>query len=409
MRQLASVLLAMILLPVLMRRRMDFGLAMLLTGVVVGVSGGLGLESILSAFFNVFTGRATLQAIVVLALVSILCGLLKEYGIVDRIGTALKTLFRSKKALIMALPAVMGIMQVPGGAAISAPFANSIGAELNLTPPVRSVVNLSFRHIAMLILPFSAGMLMVQSMVPQVSIYRLILLNLLFVVIMETVAYFLFLRKVSGMSPRAGTREERGKALRDLLIYFSPIYLIVVFNIAFGMPLYLSVSLCIFVTFLLSDRTDFLKKTAKSFNFKVVVMMVGIYFFRNIIGTFDQMLLIFSGIFSASNVFVVLLFIALSASAFGLITGLSLVPMSLLLPLVATLPFEGGEMLIYVFFLYAWSFLGYYYSPVHLCLVLSNQCIGCSLGSTFRKNLPMIPVLILSSFLIFFGYSFMYL
>ncbi len=135
-------------------------------------------------------------------------------------------------------------------------------------------------------------------------------------------------------------------------------------------------------------------------------MMVGIYFFRNVIGTFDQMLDIFSGIFSTSHVFVFLFFLAFAASVFGLISGLSLVPMSLLLPLVATLPFDSSEMLIYVFFLYIWSFLGYYFSPVHLCQILSNHCIGCSLVSTFRENLPMIPLLVFSSFFIFFGYSF---
>jgi len=398
LRQIISVLLAVVLLPLLMKKKVGFGPAMLITGTAVGFSGGLDVRSVIAAFTEVFTTPSAVRAILVVALVSIMCGLLRKYSIVDRIVDSLKKIITGQKLLMVLIPAFMGIMQVPGGAAISAPFADSIGKDLQLEPPVRSVVNLAFRHISMFVLPFSANIIITQGIVPEIDTYALIGLNLLFVAVMASSAWFLYLRNAPGYILPSPAPGERKKALGALLLNFSPIYMIVVFNAAFGLPLHISVLLCIGITFLLSDRKEFPASIRRSFNTKITLMMIGIYFFRNIINSFGEMQILLNGFFAAGSNAAILGAVAVFAVLFGVITGLSLVPMTLLLPLVAPLQISSNEMLLYVWFIYIWSFIGYYFSPLHLCQILSNECIGCSLGSTYREYRFFMPILMASSF-----------
>ena len=153
---------------------------------------------------------------------------LKQYGFLDRIVAALETLIPSKKAILMVLPAVMGILTVPGGAYLSAPFVDKIGDDLELSAPRKVVVNLSFRHVALFIMPFTTNMLFIPTVVPEINIYHLIALNVGFILCMHTAAYFIYLHRAK--SVRVQTGGSKKKAVLDLLLYLSPIYLVVFFN-----------------------------------------------------------------------------------------------------------------------------------------------------------------------------------
>ena len=97
-----------------MKKKVGFGPAMLITGTAVGFSGGLDVRSVIAAFTEVFTTPSAVRAILVVALVSIMCGLLRKYSIVDRIVDSLKKIITGQKLLMVLIPAFMGIMQVPG-------------------------------------------------------------------------------------------------------------------------------------------------------------------------------------------------------------------------------------------------------------------------------------------------------
>lgn len=119
--------------------------------------------------------------------------LLKQYGFLDKIVAALETLIPNKKAILMVLPAVMGILTVPGGAYLSAPFVDKIGDELELSAPRKVVVNLSFRHVALFVMPFTTNMLFIPTVVPEVNIYHLIALNVGFILCYAHMPLILFI------------------------------------------------------------------------------------------------------------------------------------------------------------------------------------------------------------------------
>ena len=77
----------------------------------------------------------------------------------------------------------------------------------------------------------------------------------------------------------------------------------------------------------------------------------------------------------------------------------------IILPLVATLPMDPTLKLLYTFFVFIWSFMGYYYSPLHLCQLLTIKYMGCATWPVYKEHLKIIPWLFVSSYLLFYLYQ----
>ena len=226
MRQFAGLLTAFVLLPimikyfpVLFKRKAPLGPILFFSGLIIGTVGGIGPSAMLKAFTDIFTVFSTLQTLIVVVEIGVLGSILKQYGILQRIVSALERLIPSKKALVMILPGIMGLLPVPGGAFLSAPFVDSIGSDLEMSGETKSVVNLYFRHFAMFVLPYNTTFLAVANMLPQVNIYTLIGLNLGFIFFLLTGAYFFYVRKAP--SKKASSNGSRGAALKDVVLYLS--------------------------------------------------------------------------------------------------------------------------------------------------------------------------------------------
>ena len=60
---------------------------------------------------------------------------------------------------------------------------------------------------------------------------------------------------------------------------------------------------------------------------------------------------------------------------------------------------------LYTFFVFIWSFMGYYYSPLHLCQLLTVKYMGCATWPVYKEHLKIIPWLFVSSYLLFYLYQ----
>ena len=136
----------------------------------------------------------------------------------------------------MVLPALMGVLIVPGGALLSAPFIDEIGEEMKIPAPRRAAINLVFRHIAMFILPFSTGLLVISAALPEINISKLIFLNLFYVIPTTFVGYFLFIKDIKYENTQKVKLS--GRNFLTLLLYTSPIYICVIINSVTGLPFF---------------------------------------------------------------------------------------------------------------------------------------------------------------------------
>ncbi len=412
MRQFFGLILAFILLPVMLKcypkisggKKAPLGPVLGITGLIIGAVGGLAPGAVGESLLQVFSTPSTRQTLIIVVEIGILGSILKKYAILERIVSALVQLIPGKKALIMLLPGIMGLLPVPGGAFLSAPFVDQLGTELKMSGEQKSVVNLYFRHFGMFVLPYHTNILTIGSVMAGISIYALIGLNLGFVLVLLLGAWFFFVRSCPAV--RAGQSGSKGRALLDVLKYLSPIYMAVVINVAFGIPLSLAVFCCILMTFFLigRDKSGYLRSVADGFSLDTLLMLVGVYFMQNVVKHLDEVLSGVGELLTGQSILGFILIVPLVGLAFGLSTGISMVPLGILLPFVSGMDLSGMTQTVYAFYILVWSFLGYYFSPFHLCQLLTVKAMGCKSADVYRKHLKMMPVLSAAAVLLFLCY-----
>ena len=344
------------------------GASLLLTGLIMGLGAGQSPKVVAENFTGIVTSPPTMKTIAVILQIGVLSALMKQYDILGRLVEAFKDVFSSAKAVIMILPAAIGMVSVPGGAGISSPFVDELGDNLRL--PV-------FKRAA---------------------------LNVAFVAGMEFTSYLLYLR---GAEAPAASRSGGGHTLRglvDILKYMSPIYVIVLLNGLFKVPMYLSAFASLMLILAGWGRRD-AKAYARAFwqglSGQTFVTMLGIYFMQNTVRDLTGIMGAFQNMFVRSSGFGVLLVIAGAALLFRLTTGLSYVPLGVLVPLLTSLHLPPAEELLYCVFIYTWSFNGYFFSPLHLCQALTLQQMNCSVSALDKGYLPLMIEMAVAPFVIF--------
>jgi integral membrane protein (TIGR00529 family) len=388
------------------RTRLWHGVILLLTGAIMSVLAGQGAGTVASNFTSILLSTNTMKTISVILQIGILSCLMKHYGILDKLVLAFQEVFTSERTIMMLLPAAIGMLSVPGGAQLSSPFVYQLGETVHMPVSQRAAVNLSFRHIAYFLLPTSSSMIIFSSLAPHISLYKLIGLNLGYAFLMQLTSYLCYL------SGYAGTRRERSprfaRGMKDILKYLFPIYLVVILNGIFGVQMCYSVFaslMCILLVWGRKDVKSYGRIFVESISLKVFVMMLGVFFMQNTIRGMDGIMNGFAALFSQYSGFSSLLVIAAAAIFFGFTTGLSYVPLGVIVPLILGLRLPPSQELLYCFTVYAWSFMGYYFSPLHLCQLLTVEQMECGSSRLYRTYLPLALVMFSSGFVLFYAYK----
>ena len=391
MEQLIAVALAVILIPLLLKFKIPVGAALIILGMFAGIVGGLSSMDISSALWDVFLVPSNLSSVLIVIEIGMLSVLMAHYGILDQMETALREFLPFPKLLMMLFPAVVGALQAPGGAALSAPLVNRLGTEMGLTRGQRANTNVICRHVLMLLAPFSANMIVVQSVAPEVPIMKLALLNLGFVLLSQIAAYYFLLRNGRTVSEPEVSGKKRLHAFWKFNVTFSPIYLIILLNGLFHVPYTAAILCAIGLVFFLGGREDFPRQVFRSFSWNLAILIVGVYFFQNIVGRMGDLLALFEHLVSAQSELAFLVTAAVVGTIFGLATGLMYLPLGVLVPIVANAAYPSEwEMMVRLFYVFLWCFIGYYFSPIHLCQLLTDKEVGCTPGERYRTYLPIL-------------------
>jgi len=403
--QFVAVILAFLLLPVFIsRQKWNLALSLGICGLVIHVLALRSWESLYAAVINIFK-FSTLNIIFTVFLIGILSSLMKHYGLLEDIVASLKNLFRSSKLLLGLIPFVIGILSVPGGAYLSVPFVDDLGKEAGIEPAKRAVINLSFRHIGLFLIPFSTPLLYVTVNVPKINIYHLILLNLAFVLVMQAGAALLYMPRRCAPFSKSGNSGTKIKSVKKLLSGISPIIIAVLSNGLLKLPMCVAIMLSIAWVWVICPKKEFAGVVKKGCSFDVALMLLGIYFIQNTILQLKDIMDMFAGIFQSPSTPVMLFAIVGGCLFIGIATGLNLATLGVFIPIILALPLSPEKLLLYVFFLCIWSYLGYYYSPLHLCQILTVKYIGVSVGDVYKQHLRLFPWLAAVSFILYYIYS----
>lgn len=402
MLNLIGVIIAFIVIIILIRRRFNFGLSLIIGSLIVGVFSlevltpldipKVMIQASIYSFDSHMIVTSTLELAVLMTLIYILAKCMQETGAIEKFVKSLRTFF-SKGGALGIIPAVYGLMPNPGGSLFSAPLVDQEGDKYQLNKDQKNFLNVWFRHIWFPIYPISQAMIIICSVnFSNIPMGILILANLTAFVTFVVVG-FIYLKRFIGSTEKKITKQPRD--------YHGFVYLLPPVVPLFFYPLNyvglsdtrcfligVSVSIVLLAFLTKNGWRSYRRIIRKSLTWKLAFAVFSIIIFQEMLQAsqiHDLIRDLMSGVAFPALLLVILIpFIlgVLTGSDFGALAPLSY---SLLAPFFSL---TGVSLLGLTSLIFIGSFVGYLISPIHLCNVLSSDYLKTDTTRMYKYFLP---------------------
>lgn len=389
-----------VLLILLLRWKVELSLAVLaITALTVVLFRGNLLQAARSAWQGL-SDPETLELFLIIVLVQAIGAVQKSRRMYDRLIDSLNTMVRDKRLVAMVSPAIIGFLPMPGGALLSAPLVQVSTAKMKLKPAFSAFLNFWFRHDWELIWPLYAGLLLFQTL-SRIPMRRIILFQLPFSflhVVMGLAVAFLYFRR-HGVGPdRPAPGNGIHATARDFFAGTWPILAVIVLFFA-KLPPLLPLPLH-WALLLVTAGLSIWKKVGPR---EIASIVFGKTTIRSLLVI--AAVIVFQRVLQASSAFdtlrtmdfslgMVVVFIFLVSFTVAFLTGVNTayiaIAFPVLLPLIQHLP----NYFYLCLYIYVVGFAGILVSPLHLCLILTNEYFGASLLDVYRYMAVPIFVMI---------------
>lgn len=383
---------AVSLASILMVNRLVKNLAISIASgaLIIALWSGQNLPSIINIALERLISFDNGALMLLIALVIILSSQMSSTGTMKLLVSGLQERL-SWKATLAALPAVIGLLPMPGGALFSAPLVDDADRERRLSGDEKTGINYWFRHIWEFTWPLYPGVL-VAADIAGIEVWQIFLVGLPISAVSAGAGYLFILRPITKDVPGRISREE-GREKSALLPVLAPILIVVLVYILLalflpalsGISKYLPmISGLIIAIFYLQLRSPlaggawkqiiFNRRTLDMVLIVAVVRIYGAYIEApNPDGIFlmEQLRLEMAGL----GVPMVLLMMVIPFIS-GLTTGVSVGFVGASFPIVFSLLGQNpstGALLSTMAIAYPFGFMGTMLSPVHVCLIVTNE------------------------------------
>jgi integral membrane protein (TIGR00529 family) len=395
----AKFLLLVVLLILLLRWKVDLSLAVLIiTLLTVALFGVNLLDAGRSAWAGVSDGE-TLNLFLIIILVQYIGAVQKSRHMYDRLIESLNTMIRDKRLVAMVSPAIIGFLPMPGGALLSAPLVDVSTGKMKLKPAFNAFLNFWFRHDWELIWPLYAGLLLFQAM-SRIPLRRIILFQLPFSIlhiVMGLAVSFLYFRRHGIKRERPGPSNGIHATLRDFFSGTWPILAVILLFFlkvppVLPLPLHWALLLVAAVLSLWKKvgpremgAVVFGKTTIRS-----LLVIAAVIVFQRVI----QISAAFDALKTMDvSLGLVVLFIFLVSFSVAFLTGVNTAYIAIAFPVLLPLIQHMPNYFYLSLYIYIIGYAGILVSPLHLCLVLTNEYFGASLLEVYRYM--VIPILLM--------------
>ena len=358
------------------------------------------------------TGPRTIGLLVITTLLLGVTGTMRAGGQMDQIVSLMRAALRRPTAAMVALPALIGLLPMPGGALFSAPMVESAAATDSDRPPpaLLSAVNYWFRHVWEYWWPLYPGVILAMALTRiDLTMFVAFQFPLTLFMILGGLTILRSLHPAQDVrSPKAppGTR-------RKLLRATSPIWVILLSWAAARAVLaavpgetfpqyvredvtgYLPIAAGLLISLMWTARMgglharDVLKVFADKSIYTMIALVGSVMIFQFMLDKVGAPVKIGEELI-ALHVPVALVVAVLPFVA-GMVTGLAIgfvgTSFPILLGLLAAAP-DAGPLGPYIALAYAFGHLGQMLSPMHLCHVMSNRYFNTRFSPVYRHILP---------------------
>jgi integral membrane protein (TIGR00529 family) len=332
---------------------------------------------------------------------------LQASGEMARLTAAFRAWLRRPRVELAALPAIIGLLPMPGGALFSAPMVEQSAEGTRLTAEDKALVNYWYRHVWECVCPIYSSVILCATLIGRRDRILSMSLALLPLALAAIVAGTRFLGERRPKEPAVTSRWTA--AVNALWGLMPLVILFAVYGITRNLPLSAAVGLLFTAAWHLFARHLEFRRVLKSlFSHSVLDMMLmgfGAVIFADLMlqsGAIDGI----SKLFVSLGLPLALLAIVLPATV-AFFSGMTIVYVSTTFPLLLGFPGVKENPMPVIALAFAAGFCGMLISPLHSCLVMSTRYFQADLlGPIRRMIVPCAVILATGGALMWFFRSF---
>ncbi|MFX0028804.1 MAG: DUF401 family protein [Candidatus Hermodarchaeota archaeon] len=374
-----------------------FELGIVLTLGAIGFAILAGVDPV-ESLINVLMDPSVLALIFIMILIPILGGIMEESGLMMEMIQKMRI---SKRSSLMMIPALFGLLPVPGGALMSAPIVQQIDSEEQATKKVS--INVWYRHMLIMVYPLSSS-LIISSILTDINLYILVIGLVPGLIIMWVIGYITLVRSVTPFAEQ-GERDLRRAFHNILPILIAPIVdfigrtffnfsvpeLFLLFGLIFSIWLALRFSRMNF------SNINAISKKMKIWRFPLIIFSMFLFLEVFVVSGAPE---------EIASIDLSVFLLILIGFFLGFATGRIQLPISILIPIYLAQFTVLIMPLLDFIFIYTSISLGYLITPLHPCVAYSTEYFE----TDFIKVVKILGIPIFLSFIVLLGlYSILFL
>ena len=350
------------------------------------------------AIFETITSLGTWRLIGIIFCSLSLSKLMEIKGLLLRLSHTLESV--GPKVALHVVPAIIGLVPMPGGALVSATAVKGLVGRLGLSPAQATYVNFWFRHLWEASIPVYPAVV-AASVVLAVPLGTVVTTMLPSVPLLAVMGAIVSWRLLKGVDCERAPSLTGRAFLAELVRAAWPVILLVGLvmgglEAAFAFVLVL-VLLCVQQRV---SKGELRKAMRYALNARILVLLFAVMLYKVIVEESGAAHALFVDL-SALGVPPAFMLVALPM-LIGFATGLSVAFVGVSFPLL--LPFMGnGDGLSgpALFLAYVAGIVGYKASPLHLCLVLTIEYFQARLADVYRLIVPPLIAVLAVALLVY--------
>jgi len=403
---IAKIAVVFTMMIALIRRGVSVGIVLIVSAPILGRLFDLAWNTLGSVMtFGLFDSEAhglhqggskAVGLGAVILLVTTLGRLLVDSGAIRRFVEAVEALLGDVRWIAATVPAVIGLLPMPGGAMLSAPMVGELSDRLEMDAETKTLANYWFRHVWEFSWFIYPGLITASTLVNDWELSRLMVAHAPLTLAAIAIGVFAILLPVRKREHIARPTRKKAGAIVSALW---PVAAIVAAVAAFGhhvggsgrIYLMAGVTLVVAVVFAALQRMKpmaVLAAAKRSVSLELALLVVGIYLMQSMFATShaaDALPAHFARMRIPTAV--ILFFVPMMV---GLLTGITVAAVATTFPLLLGLIDESARNIMLA---YAGGYLGVLLSPVHLCLVLTRDYFQASWRVLYGRLLLCVGML----------------
>ena len=380
--------------------------------VVLALWSGHSLRGAGRIAWDMFSSIDQIFLYIVIFLVIGLSTQMKKNGTIDRLVTAVQSRM-NRRAAMAVLPALIGLLPMPGGAIFSAPLVDSCDTTGSTVPMQKSRINFWFRHLWEYWWPLYPGVLLAVSLAG-VSVLRFSTLMFPMTLVYVFWGWFFLLRKVH--REEAGEKKKTGGIIEPLLPVLITVGVYILVTILFPFLREISNYLPMIIGIITAISVLQIRHPLNGKEWKGIILAPRVYQMIILV----ILIRIYGGFIEAplpDGVYLmekmreelfgwgvpIILFTILIPFFSGIATGIAIGTVGASMPIVISLMGPDpsvGVQLSTILLAFSCGHMGMMISPVHICLLVTNEYYETGVMRSLKGLLLPSAGVLLTAFLI---------